>query len=504
MSEMKYKYLVALSESTTAEDLEMLLNEKASDGWELFMLHEVDNRMGKTQYNCIFYKVEEDTGTSGGENVEIKDIKDFKKRIEKLYNAQNPQDEYLSLHKKLVGKQQEIKKIKESLEKAFDEKERQNLNNRIQEELNELEKLNKELALISNAYNFFERIKFDKITIHLSDELIDLAEKENEDNLVARIIKLREELVDKLGFVIPNIHYTDDANLEANQYRIDIREVPAATGFIYPEHKMFFKGQANLTRKPKNAIAAVHPVYLFDVFWVNEAETKDYWEKGMSACDVLAMHLAYTCIKYAPELLDYKDINRYIEIVRKEDFELAENVIPDVVSPGDLRYILSNLIRENVSIKDITCIFERLMDLYQYAAEKEVLLEKLRICLKRAICYSRVDEANSIDAITIDPDLDKYFRDNLIIPDHSNPFISLPKEEMEALMQQTASMIEKESARIENTVVICSNTTRQPLFALYEEFIPGLGIISHEEISNEIDIDEIGTLMKKHIFNPKK
>jgi flagellar biosynthesis protein FlhA len=497
MSELRYKYLVALSESTGAEDLEALLNEKASEGYELFMLHEVDSRMGKTQYNCIFYKMEEDLSSNAGENIEISDITDFKQRIEKIYQTQDTHKEYLELQKKVLAKQKKIQETKQSIEVSTDEKQRQELNERVQEEINELNDLSEKLAKVSDSFKFYNRIKSDKITIYLSDELVELAEKENEDNLIARIIKLREETVDTTGYVIPNIRYTDGVNLEPYQYRIDIREVPAATGYIYPGHRMYYKGQANLTRKPRNSVSNVHPVYMFDVFWVKEEEAKDYWDKGMTPSDVIALHLSYTSVKHSIELLDYKDINKYIDIVRKEDFDLAENVVPDVLSAGDIRYILANLIREMVPIKDITYIFERIMDLYQYAPEKEVLLEKLRIAMRRKICHARVDDNNCIDVIVLDPDIDKYFRDNLVIPDHSNPFINLGKEEIESLMTKTASIIEKGEASIEHTAILCSNSIRQAVFSLYEEFIPGLAVLSHEEIATEVEFNELGSLNKK-------
>jgi flagellar biosynthesis protein FlhA len=500
MTDMHYKYLVALSDSTFAEDLEALLNEKASDGWELFMLHEVDNRMGKTQYNCIFYKLDDDMASDSGENVEVSDITDFKKRIEKIYQTKDTHKDYIELQKRITNLQKEISSTKEMLDTSEQEKERKELNSQIEEKLNELKDLNLEMAKISDSFKFYNRIKSDKITIYLSDELTRMAENDNDENLIAKIIHYRQDLTDKQGFVIPNIRYTDDLNLEPYQYKIHIREVPAASGFVYPGHRMFFKGQNNLTRKPRNAISALHPLYLFDVFWLKEEQTKDFWEEGLSPSDLIATHLAYTCIKHSNELLDYKDINNYLDIARKNNFELVENLIPEIISPGDLRYIIACLIREMVPVKDINFIFERIMDLYNYTSEKEILLEKLRITMKRQISYSRSDENNQIEVILVDPELDKYLKDNIIIPEHSNPFLNLSKEETEQLMNTTAGMIESTGSRIEHTAILCSNSVRQPLFFLFEEFIPGIAVLSHEEIDNEIEMSEIGTLSRKKLL----
>lgn len=501
---MKYKYLVALSESTLAEDLEALLNEKATDGWELFMLHEVDSRMGKIQYNCIFSKVEDDSDSEDGETVEIKDITDFKSQIEQMYKAKDSYNDYLELLKKISATKKEINETKISLESVNNEKERSILNTEIQEEINRLDNLKEQLSKVSDSSQLYDRINSSKIIIYLSDELLELAEKDNEDNLIVRNIKLRQDITDKLGCVIPNIKYCDGIELESYQYRIDIRGVPAATGFVYPSFRMFYKGQANINRKPKDAVVSIDPVYLSDVYWINEKAAKNFWDSGLSASEVITSHLSYTCLKHFVDLMDYKDINKFIEIVRKENFDLVENLIPDIISVGDLGYTLANLVRELVPIRDITFIFEKIMDLYNYAVEKELLLEKLRVTLKRQISYSRIDENTNINAITIDPQLDKYLKDNLITPEHSNQFIDLSKDEMELLITNTARIIEKAKGRIENTVILCSSAIRQSLFAIYEEFIPGLAVFSHEEVSSEVEMTEIGTLERRHVYRPKK
>ena len=499
MSELRYKYFVGVSKSSEAEDLEELLNEKGAEGWELFMLHEVDSRMGKTQYNCIFYKVDDEKLSEEGESVEITDTTDFKSRIEKIYQKKDTYDEYKDIQQKIISAKKRIKETKASLESATKEDERENLNNAVQEEINNLNDLEKQLAKISDASNLYERIKSNKISICLSEELIPLAENNNDENLIARNIKLRQDLTDKYAYVIPNLRYTDNIILEPFQYRIDIREVPAASGFVYPEHRMFYKGQANITRKPKGAIIARDPIYMLDVYWIKEEDTTDYWDQGMSPVDVIAQHLKYTCMKHCTDILDYKDVNHYIDLVRKEHHDLAENLIPEVLAVGDLRYILASLIKESVPVHDIVFIFEKIMDAYSIAVEKEILLENLRVALSRQISYSKADENNQVYSIVVHPSLDKYLTDHMITPDHSNPFIEIGDEQTQKLMQATAKMIETADVKIDNVVVMASPTLRQALFAFYENHIPSLSVMSYEELSNEVEVEEIGTLMRKHI-----
>lgn len=504
MSEMNYKYLVAISESTEAQDVEAILNEKAQEGWELFMLHEVDSHAGKIQYNCIFHKIDDEFSTKKGENIEITDITDFKKQIEKIYNAKDNYNEYLELQQKIIYTQKQIKETKAALEASSNDNERSVLNDKIQEDITYLDKLNKQLSKSSDSTSFYNNLKSDKITVYLSDELICLTESDSKDNLVARNIKLRQDISSKLGYIIPNIRYSDSIELEPYQFRIDIREVPSILGFVYPEYRMFYKGQSNITRKPKNAITAIDPIYLLDVYWLNDQNTANFWDQGLSASDIIAQCLSYTAIKSCYELLNYNDMNNFIDIVRNDNIDLVENLIPEIISVGDLRYILANLIREMVPIKDITFIFEKIMDCYNYAVERDLLLEKVRLLLKRQICFSKVDSNNTLFAIVIAESLDKIFNEKMVTPETAQVFIDISEDEANQLMASAVKLIEKASTKIENTVILCSSNIRLALFNLFEEFIPGISVLSHEEIASDIELKEIGVLERKHVLLPKK
>lgn len=93
--------------------------------------------------------------------------------------------------------------------------------------------------------------------------------------------------------------------------------------------------------------------------WIEKSKTKDFWEKGMTGAEFIARALEYTAIKYVDELFDYSDVEKYIDVVSKRNEFLVENLIPDFISLSDLKFILTSLVRERVSIKDITYIFEK-------------------------------------------------------------------------------------------------------------------------------------------------
>ena len=114
--------------------------------------------------------------------------------------------------------------------------------------------------------------------------------------------------------------------------------------------------------KIKNSISAVDEISERKVIWVEKDKTKDFWQKGITSSEYISKALEYVAIKYVDDLLDYDDIDKYLEVVEKENDFLIENIVPDLLTYSDLKYIMTSLIKEKVSIKNITYIFEKIND----------------------------------------------------------------------------------------------------------------------------------------------
>ena len=151
----------------------------------------------------------------------------------------------------------------------------------------------------------------------------------------------------------------------------------------------------------------------------------------MSASAVIARALEYVCIKYVEDIFDYNDINRYIEIVGENNMYLVENIIPDFVSIAELKFILTNLIKERVSVKDILFIFEKIND-FSDEETKEDLLSKVRHALGRQISQSVANENNVIQAFELSEEHLKYFRTKI---SGKNPIIRIDNSRIKAIAQ---------------------------------------------------------------------
>ena len=260
--EARYQYSVRTSPSDDPEKLEDLLNSMSEEGWELYMLHEVDSRSGGLQYNCIFQRefLEED------DEPEIVEVNDFKTRMEKMLRSE-PYEECREIQGRINQKHARIAEIKKQLDSSSGNINRKKLNEEISQNLIELNELKNELTDIMQPDLMYERINQDKLTIIISEELVDLINNEKNGELIAETVKLRQKLADKLGYIIPAIKFINSAMLDANEYIIDLRGSKVLSGNVYPEHTMFYAAQANIGRKPKGTIEGIDPVTNEKVFW---------------------------------------------------------------------------------------------------------------------------------------------------------------------------------------------------------------------------------------------
>lgn len=483
----KHEYSVKTCPTSEPEELEVLLNEMADDNWDLFMMNEAESKDGDIQYNCIF--VREYKELIQEEQPEIFEAGDFKTRMEKMMSpSEEPYQQCKETQDKINRKHTEIDGIKQSLESTSDPDERENLNEELSENLEEYELLKTEFSEIINPIRMYERIAQDKLALVISEELLDIADPKKNGDLIAETVNLRQKLTDELGYVIPAIKFSSSDTLEANEYNIYIRGVNAVSGFAYHGHLRFRYGQNNITRKPKDAIEDVDPLTGESVFWLETAKTKDFWEAGQTPSQVISEHLAKITVKLAEDLMDYNDVARYMEIAGSSNLYLLEHLFPDKMTLGDLKYIFSNLIRENVSVKDVVFIFEKINDYIDYTKEKDILLQKIRIALAKQICQSITDENGNIYGIYISKEECEKLEE--LLDTEADKFYFPPNDpKVKKLVKRISDVVKDAENDITNTAIICHPGIRTEIFDLIDNSLPGISVLSYEEAANKCNIE---------------
>ena len=484
----RFEYTVRSCDCEDIQTLENILNEMSMGGWDLYSLNEVETEEGDYQYLCIFYKKAE--GSFEFEDDNIVDTGDFKTRMKKLlHKKEDLYEECRFLQQSIREKNQKILGIKNSLDSNIGEEERGKLNKEISDRMNELNILKSKFAELLFPSNMYSRISQDFLTIAVSYELSELIENEKDGDLIAESVRLRQKTTDTLGYVIPQIHFVISDEMSENEYKIKVRNLKAASGIIYPKHRRFFIGQSNIQSVPEGAIEDVDIINGQKTFWLAEDKTKDFWESGMTPSQVIIRHLEVIVRRYVDDLLSYNDVLNYIALLGEKSSFLADDLAETSISLGDLRYIFASLIKENVSVKDIIFIFEKLNDLSEHNYDNEKLLEEMRILLKKQICSQIADSNNIIYAITVPKQYKKLLSAFKNAGGIKNQFNE--SGEVEKFVKYVTEAILNHEYNAPAIALICEPEYRKTLFNLFKRIVPDLAVISEDEISEEFNIQEI-------------
>ena len=486
----KLQYIIKTVPADTTEPLENLLNEMSADGWELYSMHEVEADEG-FNFNCIFVK--DATLSTHNANDEVMNISAFKSQMEKMHSQKlTPYEITKDIQTKIKEQKKKVQKYKNQLENATaGSSERKTLNNKMSAGYRELENLQHSLIKAISPDEMFNYISSEKFSIHLNEEIVEFVspETDNDNDLLSETVKVRQQLTDELGYVIPKIVFKDDDLLAPFEFSINIRELSVFNAFVYPNYLMYFQDEINIKKK-KNMYTGIDSISGKKIIWIPKEETKDFWQKGITPSEYIGRALEYVSIKYVEELLDYESVNKYMDLVTEKNPFLVENIIGDFISVSELRYLIVSLIRERDSIKDIVYFFEKIND-FSDEPTKEDLLDKIRLSMARLICNKYLSEDDTIQGIE--------FTDKTML----NMFKAQQEDNDDNIVRLEASKIEKlvdklektaDSLHLDNIILIVPMEVRHMIFMIFSQYINNLTVLAREEVTNYYNYETIAEI----------
>ncbi len=467
-------YTIKTTPYNDNEKLEKLLNDMSLDGWEVYSLQELETDDG-VMYNCIFVKEVENDDDKLNENA---DLLNFKSKIERIINPElDPYELCVDIQKKIKEKRQRMAQVKALIDETSEDS-RSVLNDEISKLMTDLDELKKNLAKVISPDVMEQKLGEHKITLAISEELIDILDNDNEYNILSQIVLIRQNITDNLGFIVPKIKLEIDDSLDENEFAIKIRGIPVITSHAYLGHTMFFTNELKIEELPENSYKDKEIITGSDIVWIEEEKAKNFWTKGFDANDYISGLIEYAVTKYIDDIFDYSDINRYIEIVGNQNLYLVENIIPDYMSVAELKYILTNLIKEKVSIKDIVYIFEKIND-FADETDKEELLERIRVSLSRQISKSVANENdNTIYAYELSAEsINHFLGDN-----QKDEVIRIDSSKIEDVVKNIKEKAEKFSPDEKEIILIAPMKIRHLIYLILSQMIPNIRVIAREEL----------------------
>ena len=484
----KMQYVIKTCSGENTQELQNLLNEMSENGWELYSMQEVESDEGFV-YNCIFMT---ESKLADNDNADVINISTFKSQMEKMLSPKlTPYENCLEIQSKIRHQKDKINKIKLELDGA-NPTDRKKLNDKISAGLKELDELKDKLAKTTSPDVMFSKLREEKLSINLSEELLGYVDSDRdsqEEELVAETVKSRLKLTEQIGYVIPKIVFKDDETLNPFEFSIKVRGMEVFKSMIYPDYLMFYADDLKLEKKIKNSVYDIDKITGRKTIWIPKDKTKDFWYQGVMGSEYIAKALEYIAIKHVDELLDYEDLDKYIEVVNDYNSFLVDNVIPDFISLADLRFILTSLIREQVSIKDIIYIFEKIND-YAEDSVKSDILKKVRLALSNQICKKYENEDGILSVFELSEKTVADMLDNF--EDDENAIVKIDGEFAEKL----ANKIIKKSKKlgVETPILLVPMDYRQIFFGLLSLYLNNIVVIAHEEIGVNAKVEVVSEI----------
>jgi flagellar biosynthesis protein FlhA len=336
-------------------------------------------------------------------------------------------------------------------------------------------------------------LKLDDLSLEVGYGLVPLVDKNQGGQLLARVKALRQNLAQQLGFIVPPIHITDNVRLKPKEYAIALRGVEITRWELHQDNLLAISSEGS--PRPLPGVATKEPAFGVAALWIPPALQNQALASGYAVVDqtsVLATHLAEVVKQHAHELLTRQETKRLLDRLAESHPKLVEELVPKVLSLGEVQKTLQQLLREQVSIRDLSTILETLLDLAPTNKNPVLLVEAARQTLARALVQPLLSESGGLRVVTLDRALEEELgrafggAGPAGATGLSPPFA---RRILDGLRRLAG-----EQVAVASPVLLCATPARYHLKRLLEPFLPKVVVLSPLEVPPVIEVQSVGVL----------
>ena len=327
----------------------------------------------------------------------------------------------------------------------------------------------------------------DIIGLEVGYQLIPLVDRNQGGELLNRIKGVRKKLSQELGFLVPAVHIRDNLDLAPNQYRITLMGVSTGEANVYHDKEMAINpgqvfGQIQ-------GIATRDPAFGLEAVWVAKEMVSQAQTLGYTVVDtatVVATHLSQILTNHAALLLGHDEVQQLLDMIGKHQSKLVEGLVPEVISMGNLVKVLQNLLNEGVPIRDMRTILQTLVEYAPRSQDPEVLTAACRIALRRLIVQEIAGPDPELPVITLAPELERILHQSLQAGGGDGAGIEpgLAERMQRSLVEAT----QRQELEGQPAVLLTSGILRNTLAKFVKNAIPGLRVLSYQEVPDDKQI----------------
>jgi flagellar biosynthesis protein FlhA len=338
-------------------------------------------------------------------------------------------------------------------------------------------------------------LQVDPIEMEIGYSLIPLVDESQGGDLLDRISMIRRQCAIELGVLVPVIRIRDNLQLNPDEYVVKIKGIQVGRGELMVNH--YLAMDAGGVTEQITGIPTTEPAFGLKALWVDAAARERAEYAGYTVVDppaVLATHLTEIIRTHAHELLGRQEVKALLDSARESYSAVVDELVPELLTVGEVQKVLQNLLREGVPIRNLVTILETLADMAPVTRDVDYLTEYVREALGRQI--SQIYQENGVlTVLTLSPEWEEVIADALQHTDRGLT-VALDPRVLQQLFGVLGQALEEHV--LPYPVIVVSPQIRMALKRLTERALPRLVVLSYNEISPDVQVNAVGTVMWKH------
>ncbi|MBF7096306.1 flagellar biosynthesis protein FlhA [Alkalibacter mobilis] len=330
------------------------------------------------------------------------------------------------------------------------------------------------------------------ISLEIGYGLIALVDEGAESNLVGHITAIRKQCANELGILVNPIRIRDNLQLDPNEYVLKIKGNKIAGGEIFTnKYLVIDPGTSDFKME---GIATTEPAFGLDALWIDGKDREMADLKGYTIVEpvtVLVTHLKELIKRHSHELLGRQETKALLEDLKENYGVVVDELIPEIMTLGEVQKVLQNLLRENVPITDLVTILETLADNGTTIKDTEVLTEHVRHDLQRTVVKDHLDHKGELNVITIDSQLEDLIGSN-IQKTINGSIPVLDPDMITRIFNGIKSSYDGALSKGYQCVILASPKIRTAFRNLTAITFPEIAVLSLNEVPNDIQIEVVG------------
>ncbi|BBB93168.1 MAG TPA: flagellar biosynthesis protein FlhA [Methylomusa anaerophila] len=359
----------------------------------------------------------------------------------------------------------------------------------VQMEISQAEE--KEKAEVRKPENVVSLLQVDPMELEIGYSLIPMVDVSQGGDLLDRVVMIRRQCALELGLIVPTIRIRDNIQLKPNVYVIKLRGIEIARGELLLDH--YLAMDSGTISEPVPGIDTVEPAFGLPALWIQDSYREQAELSGYTVVDpvsVLATHLTEIIKSHAAEILGRQEVQTLIDAVRQNNAVIVDELVPNLLSLGEIQKVLANLLRERISIRDMVTILETMADYAPITKDTEFLTEYVRHSLARQISRQYVIN-NVLTCVTVDPQLENTIT-NAVQRTEQGSYVALEPQTVQSLMNSLTNELSKITNLGYQPIVLTSPGVRLYFRKLTERAAPNLTVLSYAELESKIEVQALG------------